>query len=164
MQAISRGEIFEMKPETLNRIEVRAVARQENHVEAMGKGVQRSPCRPALVVGRIVQDQDQLVGRIAGEQQVFEEGNEGVGVFVGGDEMAHLSGLPVERRKDMAVSRCAGSGNAFTLTAFHPAAPQGRVQAQGRFVHKEELEGFVSGFDGVFFNQSSSSLAAAWAS
>ncbi len=71
----------------------------------------------------VVHHQDELVVGITGEQQVFEKSDEGIGVLVARNEMAHLSGVPVERTKDKTLSGRTGSGNGFPLPPSHPAAP-----------------------------------------
>jgi len=58
---------------------------------------------------------------------VFKERDKGIGIFVGRDEVTNLSGVPVERAKDMAISGCARSRNGFALTPPHPTTPQGRM-------------------------------------
>src|SRR5512138_2547780 len=59
---------------------------------------------------------------------------------------------PVQRTNEVDEVTVAGmSRQPRLLTAFHPAAPQRIVQAQGCFVHKEEATSPVLG---CFFNSS----------
>ncbi len=86
---------------------------------------------------------------------MFEKGDEGVAVLVGGGEITDTATVPVVRAKDVQVLRAAWGGDELPFSTAYPAAPQRRMEAYRRFVHKEEL-GVGDGVEGdVFFSQSS---------
>src|SRR5690606_18674349 len=74
-------------------------------------------------------------------------------VFVAGGGVSQLLVAPVVSAEHMQVLLGSGGGDELALPFSHPAAPQRRMQAYRRFVHKEEL-GFGDGVErDVFFNQ-----------
>lgn len=106
-----------------------------------------------MVVGSIVHNQDKLlVGIFA--QDMLQKGNEAIAVLASGGDIGHKASGPIISTKDVKMLRHTSARNEFTLTAFHPAASQRRMQTYGCFVHKEEL-GFAAGVEGdVFLSQS----------
>src|ERR1051325_3647615 len=87
-------------------------------------------------------------------QEMFQEGDKTIRVLAGGGGIGDKASGPIIGTKDMQILGRSSAGNELALTTFHPAAPQGWMQAQGCFVHKEDLcfGGTVEG--DVFFNQS----------
>jgi hypothetical protein len=105
------------------------------------------------MVGGIVHDQNEFLVGIFG-QDVFEKSDKAIGVFAPGGGIGDKACRPVVSAKDVQMLKRTSTGNRLALTPFHPAAAQGRMQAQGRFVHKEEL-GFGGTVEGdVFLSQS----------
>ena len=114
------------------------------------------------MVGGVVHDDDDHHVRIDFQHEVLNELNKTVTVFAILDLMPNRALAPVVRAKGMGVTRRPRRRNGFPLPTFHPTAPQDRMQTYARFVHKEEDEGKLG--EGLFFNQSRNSSAAALAS
>lgn len=128
MQAVGIGKSFEMKPETLYRIEKRAVFGQPDQEDAVFQGSDSRLYSFAFVIRGIVQDQNEALVRIGSEGKMLQESNERFAVFVAVLSPGDLSGTPVVSTKEMGVERCAGRGNALALPTFRPAAAQWRMQ------------------------------------
>ena len=153
METIGNRQLLEMQPETLNRIEKRAVLGQPEDQDAVFEQRQRCLGCLAVVVGGIIHDENQSLARVGGDQ-MFEKVNEGFAVLAWGGERIDKARMPVVGAKDVQIVWAAWGGNKRALSAACPAAAQRRMQAHGRFVHKEEL-GLGDGVEGdVFFNQS----------
>lgn len=114
------------------------------------------------MIGGVVHYDDNLHIGIDFQQKVLDELNKSITVFAILGLMPHRAIAPVISAKDMGVTRRPGRRNRFALSTFYPTAPQDRMQAYTRFVHKEEDEGQFG--EGLFFNQSRKSSAAALAS
>ena len=113
------------------------------------------------MVGGIVQYQDQALARIVPQRQLLQEGDESLAVLLMVDAPGNLTVAPVVSPEDVDIFRRSRCRNELALAAFLPAAAQRRVDAHGRFVHKEEFDGRDGMKRGVFFSQSSTSLATA---
>ena len=163
METIGIRQVFQVQPKPLNRVEKRAVFGQPDHQEVVFERCQSRQGCPTSVVGGIVHDQDEPLPGIDGKRQMLQKGNEGFAVFVVALLPGDVAGLPVISAEDMAVQRRAGGGNELTVSTFHPAAAQRRMQTQGRFVQEEELEVGNEAEGGVFFNQSSTCCVTACA-
>jgi hypothetical protein len=110
------------------------------------------------MIAGIVHHQNDPSSRVALHQQFFQKADEGRAVFPLSTGPGDRILAPVVGTKDMPVLFAARPGrwNTLLLPNLHPTSPQGRIQAQGRFVHKEEPE-IVS--EDLFFNSSSASAA-----
>ncbi len=128
MQAVGIGKTFEMKPETLNRIEERTVLGQPNQENAVLQSSHRCLNGFALVIRGIVQHQHEALVGIDGEGKMFQESDESFAVFVAVLSPGDLSSAPVVSTKEMGVQRCTGRENALALPAFRPTAAQRRMQ------------------------------------
>ena len=153
MQAIGDRQLLEVQPEAFNRIEKRAVFRQPDEQKSVFIQAQSRLRRFTVVVRGVIHDQNEMLTRIVFEQ-MLKKSDEGITILVKRGEVTHPSTVPVVAPKDMQILRTARRGDQFPLCPFHPTAPQRRMQAHGRFVHKEEF-GVGNGVKGdVFFNQS----------
>lgn len=153
METVGDRQLLEVQPEALNGIEKRTVFGKPDDEKAVVMEAQGGLSSLAAVVGSVVHHQNEMLTWI-GVQEVFEKSDKGITIFVGSGEMTDLPGVPVVSAKNMEILRATRSGNELTLATAHPAAAQNRMQAYGRFVHKEEF-GFGDGVKGdVFFNQS----------
>jgi hypothetical protein len=162
MEAVSRRQGFQLEPETFNGVEERAILGQPHHVEPFLKQTQGGHGRFTPVIRGIIHNHDHFHVGILGEHDMLNKLDEAVAVFMIFGLVGHPSIPPIVSAKGMGIVWRAGRRNAFALPAFHPTAPQNRMQTYARFIHKEEDEGVVS--EGLFFNQSSRSSAAAFAS
>ena len=151
-----------MQPEAFNRIEEGTIARQPHHIEPLRKQTQRRHRSLTAVVRSIIHDDDDLYIRIHFEHEQLHEFDETVTVFAIFGLVPDRAIAPVVSTKGMRVTWRPRRSNGFALAAFHPAASQDGMQAHARFVHKEEDEGILG--EGLFFNQSRKSSAAALAS
>lgn len=161
MEMVGGGQVFQVKPEALNGIEEGTVLGQPDHPEAFLKESKGGSCGIAAVIGSIVHDQNDLLLSGYGLHNVFQKLDEAVTVLAPMSLIQNVACLPVAGAEDVNELRCAGCGNALALPTFHPAAAQKRMETQSRFVHKEEDEGVVVA--GLFFSQSSNSVATAFA-
>ncbi len=132
-----------MEPEALNRVEERAVFGKLENTNPVGPDRQRRLNGMAVVVGGIVHDQDEHpLGRL--RHQVFDESHEAFTVLVRSGGVTDLTAVPVVAAKHVQSQRTARRWNARPQAFAHPATAQRRMQAYGRFVHKDEL-GFGNG-------------------
>ncbi len=153
VQSVCDCQLLEVQPEALDGIEKRTVFGQPDDQQAVFIQAQRRPNRVAMMVGRIVHHQNQVLTGIL-RQQMFDKSDEGIAVFVRGGEITDASAMPVICAKHVQVVGTAGCWDEFPVSTSHPTAPQRRMQTYGRFVHKEEL-GVGDGVErDVFFNQS----------
>lgn len=153
VQAVGNRQLLEVQPETLNRIEKRAVLGQPEDQDAVFEQRQGRLGRLAVVVGSIIHDEKETLARVGGKK-MFEKLDEGFAVLAWGGERIDKARMPVVGAKDVQIVWAAWGGNKRALSAACPAAAQRRMQAHGCFVHKEEL-GLGDGVEGgVFFNQS----------
>lgn len=161
MKAVGHGQLFEVQPEAFNRIEERTVFGKPDHQQAVFVQAQRRFGGLAVVVGRVVHHDHQLLARVFG-QQMLEESDERFTVLAAGGGVRHLQIAPVVGPEDVQMLRRSRCRDERTLTALHPAAPQGRMQAHRRFVHKEEL-GFGDGVErDVFFSHAVTCSIVSW--
>ena len=162
-ELISTGQILEMSPEALDRVQLGTVSGQPNNHDPVLKEAQSRQRGCALVVRSAIQNQDEAASRIFFDQQMLQKGDEGFAVLPLGNHPFDLVADPVVGSKNVTALFLLVSGqrNALLHTHFHPARSQHGVQAQGCFVHKEELE-IV--FKAPFFSSSRSSRACSLAS
>ena len=112
------------------------------------------------MIGSIVHHQYHSPGWVFFHQQLLQEVDELCAVLVfslrPGDLIAH----PVVSTKNVPFLLCSrlGGRNASLLSDLHPAGPQGRIEVQRGFVHKDELE--IVSEDLSFYSSSSSSAFA----
>ena len=151
-----------MQPEAFDRIEEGTIAGQPHHMQALLKQAQSCYARSAAMIRSVVHNDDHLHIGIGFQHEILDELDEAVTVFAILGLMPDGAIAPVVRAEGMGVTRRPRCGNGFALPAFHPAAAQDRMQAYACFVHKEEDEGKLG--EGLFFNQSRKSSAAALAS
>src|SRR5574337_590885 len=88
----------------------------------------------------IVKNQYNASGGIAFHQQVLKEADKGEAGLVFSRCPSHAFILPIDGPKDMLGLLSARRRNGHLLPPPHPAFMQGRVQAHGRFIHKEKPE------------------------
>ena len=155
LKFVGASEVFQMTPEAFDRIKVRTVGWQPNHHHPMFEQTQSGQGGSALVIGGIVHHQHYPSGRVNVDQQMLEKSDEVGTVLRPGGCPTDPIRTPVISSKDMLMLLAPhlDRRNAFLLTDLHPAGSQRRLQTQGRFVHKEELE-IVS--EDLFFNSSRS--------
>lgn len=108
-----------------------------------------------MVIGSIIQYQDQALVGVNGEGEMFEKGDEGSTVLPVRGQPVNIAAAPVVSTKDMAEFGCTGRRDSLALPPLHPTAAQNGMQTQARFVQEEGLEGRDGTVSGVFFNQSS---------
>jgi len=153
METIGNHELFEVQPETFNRVEKRTVLGQPDDQETVFIEAQGRLNSLAVMVRSIVHNQNEMLVRIVLEY-LLQELHKGIAVFVGSSQVTDPPAVPVVAAEDMQILRTPGSGDQFTFSATPPTATQRRMQTHGRFVHKEEF-GVGNGVKGdVFFNQS----------
>lgn len=163
MKAVGDGELLEVEPEALNGIEKRAVLGQPDEQETVAPMAERRLNSFAAMIGGVVQNKNELEARMQTQQPV-EESDESIAVLVLGGAVGNLPVAPVVGAEDMEVLGRTGSGNELAFAALGPATPQRRMEAYGRFVHKEKL-GFCEWVEGDgFFSHSSTVCIIAWAS
>jgi hypothetical protein len=162
VEAISGSQGFQLEPEAFNGIEERTILGQPHDMQPFLKQTQRSHGRVTPVIGGIIHDYDHFHVGILSEHDMLDKLDETIAVLAIFGLVGHAPIAPIVGSKGMGVAWRTWGGNGFPLPAFHPAAPQDWMQTYARFVHKEEDEGVVS--EGLFFNQSSNSSAAAFAS
>lgn len=141
-ELIRAGQIFEVSPEALDRVQFSAVSRQPDEQYSMLKEAQGGQRSSAFVVRSAIQNQDEATGWVLLDQQILQKDDESFAVLPLGNHPVDVVVDPIIGAKNVAalfllISR---QRDAFLLTHFHPACSQDRVQAHGRFVHKEELE------------------------
>lgn len=144
-EPICASQILEMAPEAFNRIQLGAVRRQPDDPQSIFERAQGRQRSGAAMEGSSIQHQDHLLVRIAFDQEMLQETNKPFAVLPIGDHAGNLVTVPVIGAEDMTVLLLPVSrqGDALLLSNFHPTGSQHRIQTQGRFVHKEELD-FVS--------------------
>lgn len=146
-----------MLPETLNRIQIRAVGGQEEGHQLLLTERESGLRGQTVMNGSVVQDPDHraLVGVLL--QEVVEKGDEAIAGLLGDRQGDDLIGDVVVGTDEMLPLRLTRGGHALLLASFHPTAVQDGVESERGFVHKEEVD--LSG-EGFFFK--SSSHASAW--
>src|SRR5574337_1157556 len=142
LKFVCTSQVFQMPPETFYRVEVGTVRRQPDHPDPMFEQTKRGQGRSTLVIGSVVHHQHHPSSWVCIHQKVFEKSDEVCTVLRLGCRPTDPIRTPVVGAKNMLMLLGAflDGRNAFLLTPFHPAGSQRRLQAQGRFVHKEELE------------------------
>jgi hypothetical protein len=97
------------------------------------------------------------LSRIGVDQQLLQESEKTIAVFPLELDAGHLVSTPVVGSNDVEIfSFATESRDGFLLPALHPAVAERVIQAQGGFVHQEQLE--ISTFC-PFFSASTSSVA-----
>ena len=153
METIGDRQLFEVEPETFNRVEERAVLGQPDDQESVFIEAQGRLNGLAVMVRSVVHDQNEMLTRIV-LPQMFKESHKGIAVFMGSGQITDPPAVPVVTAEDMQILGATGSRDQFTFRTTHPTATQRRMQTHGRFVHKDEF-GVGNGVKGdVFFNQS----------
>ena len=144
-ELIRAGLILEVSPEALDRVQFSTVSRQPDAHYPMLKEAQGCQRSNTFVVRSTIQNQDEATGWVLFDQQVLQKGNESFAVLPLGNHPFDVVVDPVIGAKNMAALflLICWQRDALLLTHFHPACSQDRVQAQGRFVHKEELGVFT---------------------
>jgi hypothetical protein len=153
VKAVGHRQLLEVKPEPFDGIEKRTVLGQPDDQQAILKQAQSRLGGFAAVVRGVVHHQDHLLARI-GVEEMLEEGDEGITVFVLGGGVSDPSTVPVVSTKDMQLLWAPGCGDLLALPTLHPAAAQGRMQTYRGFVHKDEFGVGNRVKRDVFFNQS----------
>lgn len=162
-ELIRAGLILEVSPEALDRVQFSTVSRQPDAHYPMLKEAQGCQRSNTFVVRSTIQNQDEATGWVLFDLQVLQKGNESFAVLPLGNHPFDVVVDPVIGAKNVAALflLICWQRDALLLTHFHPACSQDRVQAQGRFVHKEELEIVL---EAPFLSSSRSSRACSLAS
>jgi hypothetical protein len=145
-QAVGGGHFFQMAPEAFNGIEVRAVRWQSKDHRAVFVVGQHRLGNLTMMIGSIVQDQDDGPTSRHRLHQILDEETKRERVLLLGWQVNDLIGAPVVSAKQVIPLLLAWRGNPFLLAAPHPAFNQGAKQPQGRFVHKEKFDFAGAGF------------------
>lgn len=117
----------------------------------------RLDSRTAMIKG-IVHDQDHRAVGVTVQQQVFEEGDEGLAVLDRDDLMAKPIDSPVQRAYDMVKGLgAAGSWQTTLPSALHPALAQRRLQVHRALSTKRRTKSPCS----AFFNSTRRASASA---
>ena len=103
MQAVGIGKSFEMKPETLDRVEEGTVFGQPDYQEMIFQCRECCSSGSAGMVRGIVHHQHEPLVGINGERQVFEKGNESVAVLLASLLPSDIARRPIVSAENMAV-------------------------------------------------------------
>ena len=125
-----------MFPEAFNGIEKRAVLGQPDDQEA--GFVQAQGCLRgfAVVVGGVVQHQNQMLTRVR-FQHVLQEGDKAVAVFVGSGQVSDAPAVPVVRAKDVQILRSLPGSFANLDVAIAPE-PNREESLESSSAHSEK--------------------------
>jgi hypothetical protein len=78
VQLVGPSGLLEMFPEALNEIEFRAILRQPENADPVGKQTQGSAHWSTVMVGSVIHSKNDGLSRIGMHQQVFEKLNKGL--------------------------------------------------------------------------------------
>lgn len=100
MQAVSHCQPFKVQPETFNGIEKRTVFGQPDHQNTVLVEAQSRLYGFTAVVGGVIHHQNEMLPGIL-LQQMFQELDKGITVFLGVRDIADPPGVPVISTEDM---------------------------------------------------------------
>ena len=134
-----------MPLEPFDGVQFGTIGRQPDHLHAMFEQAQSGQRGGTAMKRSSVHHQDNLLRRVAADEEVVQEVDEMLTVLAFGQGPTDLVGPPIVGAEDMDVLLVlvGWDRDPLLLAHFHPASSQNRLQAHGRFVNKEELD-FVS--------------------
>ena len=164
-ELVGTGEVFEVSPETLNRIEQGIVRRKPDDLQKIFEQAEGNQGRFALVIAGIIGQQTDFLGGVANGHEIFDEGYETGSILPGRTAMRRRQSANCRHQTDAPTATgreqelvCAVRVSSITFAKWDANSWSFHQQREARRLGRDRrlfqpVQQFLRGFAGVLILQ-----------